>query len=424
MEQTHTFAVDFLVRKSKTDKSIAFIYARITLDGESREISIQEEIKTKDWDAKKEAVKGRSIEVQSINEHIESVRSNIKQKYRDLKLMDELLTADGVKQAYLGKQFSLKGHKLKELLDYYKKIWEQKLDNGGFKNYRTTIDYVKRFLAFKFKTNKDVYLSQVNMEFMTELEHYIRIYPIKENDPCLGNGLGKQIQRFKTIIKWSKTIKWSKENQAAEYPCNIKKNKRKKLSIEQLVTLENKSFLNERLQFVRDLFLFSCYTGLAYAEVMKLDESHFEWDTNGITWCLIYRDKTEGLCPVPLIKSAITILDKYRAIRKPEMTRIFPRITNKDVNDYLKNIQEIYGIPFDLTFHIARHTFAKTVALKNGIPLETVQMMLGHTKIATTQIYADVDEEKILDDTFDLEEKLELKRARVKEHLQSSGTII
>lgn len=416
MEQTHTFAVDFIARKSKTDKSIAFIYARITLDRESKEFSIQEEIKFKDWDTRSETVKGRSLEIRSINEHIEQVRSDVKLKYRELKSMDELLTADTVKQAYLGKQASLKGHKLKELLDYYKKIWEPKLENGGFKNYRTTIDYAKRFLDCTFKTTKDVYLSQVNMEFMTELEHYIRNHPIKENDPCLGNGLGKHIQRFKTIIKWGKSIKWSKDNQIAEYPCNIKKNKRKKLTIEQLVALENRSFLNERLQFVRDLFLFSCYTGLAYAEVMKLDESHFEWDTNDVTWCLIYRDKTEGLCPVPMIKSATNLLTKYRALRKPEITRIFPRITNKDVNDYLKIIQEICGIPFDLTFHIARHTFAKTVALKNGIPLETVQMMLGHTKITTTQIYADVDEEKILDDTFDLETKLELKRARVMEH--------
>lgn len=255
---------------------------------------------------------------------------------------------------------------------------------------------------------------------MTEFEHFIRNHPMKESDPCLGNGLGKHIQRFKTIIQWGKTIQWSKDNQIIEYPTNIKKNKRKKLSIEQLVALENQVMLNDRLQFVKDLFLYACYTGLAYAEVMKLDDNHFEWDTNEVTWCLIYRDKTDGLCPVPLIKSANTILNKYRALRNPETTKVFPRISNKHVNDSLKIIQEICGIPFDLTFHIARHTFAKTVALKNGIPLETVQMMLGHTKISTTQIYADVDEEKILDDTSDLEEKLERKRARVMEHLQQA----
>lgn len=420
MEQTHTFAVDFIARKSKTDKSKAFIYARITLDGEPKEISIQEEIKTKDWDTKAEVVKGRSAEARSINEHIEQVRTDIKQKYRELKLANELLTSNAVKQAYLGKQFALKGHKLKELLDYYKKIWEPKLENGGFKNYKTTIDYAKRFLDFHFKTTQDVYLSQVNMAFMTEFEHFIRNHPMKESDPCLGNGLGKHIQRFKTIIQWGKTIQWSKDNQIIEYPTNIKKNKRKKLSIEQLVALENQVMLNDRLQFVKDLFLYACYTGLAYAEVMKLDDNHFEWDTNEVTWCLIYRDKTDGLCPVPLIKSANTILNKYRALRNPETTKVFPRISNKHVNDSLKIIQEICGIPFDLTFHIARHTFAKTVALKNGIPLETVQMMLGHTKISTTQIYADVDEEKILDDTSDLEEKLERKRARVMEHLQQA----
>ncbi|HEY0298622.1 MAG TPA: tyrosine-type recombinase/integrase [Arachidicoccus sp.] len=298
-----------------------------------------------------------------------------------------------------------------------------KVKNGGFKNYRTTIDYVKLFLAFKYKTAKDTYLSRVNMEFMTELEHYIRNHPMKENDPCVGNGLGKHIQRFKTIIKWGKLIKWSKENQISEYPCNIKKNKRKKLSIVQLVDLENQEFIEKQLQFVQDLFLYSCYTGLAYAEAMKLDDSHFEWDTNGVTWCLIYRDKTEDLCPVPLLKSAEKILKKYRAIRKPDTTRIFPRITNKDVNAYLKVIQQICHIPFPLTFHIARHTFAKTVALKNGIPLETVQMMMGHTKITTTQIYADVDEEKILDDMTGLDEKLEKRRALVLKHQTGNNPV-
>ena len=118
------------------------------------------------------------------------------------------------------------------------------------------------------------------------------------------------------------------------------------------------------------------------------------------------------------MKSASEILTKYRVIRKPGETKIFPRISNKDVNENLKVIQQICNIPFPLTFHIARHTFAKTVALKNGIPLETVQMMMGHTKISTTQIYADVDEGKILEDTKDLNEKLDRRRAQVMEHLR------
>ena len=343
METTHTFSVDFLIRKSKGDKSKAFIYARITLDGDSKELSIQEEIATKDWDTKTETVKGRSIEAQSINGHIEDVRYKIKQKYRELKTQNALLTATSVKQAYLGNYTLLRGHKLMELLAFFQKIWEPKMDS--FKNYRTTIKYVKQFLRLDLKV-ADLFLSEIDMEFITNLEYYIREHPVKDWDPCLGNGPGKHIQRFKRIMNWAKSIKWIKENPVADFPAKLKKNKRKKLSIEALVTLENQGLSDKKLQFVKDLFLYSCYSGLAYAEVMKLDDHHFEWDTNGVTWCLIYRDKTEELCPVPLLKSASEILTKYRAIRKPGETKIFPRISNKDVNENLKVIQQICHIFF------------------------------------------------------------------------------
>lgn len=139
-----------------------------------------------------------------------------------------------------------------------------------FKNYRTTTKYVRQFLSRDLKV-ADVYLSEIDMEFITDLEYYIRESPVRECDPYLGNGLGKHIQRFKRIMSWAKSIKWIKENQVVEYPTKLKKNKRKKLSIEQLVTLETKTLINEKLKFVKDLFLYSCYSGLAYAEVMKLD---------------------------------------------------------------------------------------------------------------------------------------------------------
>jgi hypothetical protein len=128
METTHTFSVDFLIRKSKADKSKAFIYARITLDGDTKELSIQEEIATKDWGTKTETVQGRSVEAQSINDHIEDVRYKIKQKYRDLKARNALLTAKSVKEAYLGNYTLLKGHRLIELLDFFQKIWEPKME--------------------------------------------------------------------------------------------------------------------------------------------------------------------------------------------------------------------------------------------------------------------------------------------------------
>lgn len=405
MRTTHSFGVDFIIRKCKTNKTRALLYARINVDGERREISLKEHLATSDWIADKEMIKGRTVEVKALNEYIDDVRFKIKEKYRKLQDMETLITAEIVKQAYLGALTLLKGHKMVELLDYYKKTWKEKMKPGGFKNYKTTITYVKQFLAANYSTG-NIYLSQVSMEMVTEFEYYIRNNSLHPHDSCLGNGIPKHIQRLKRILNWAKEIKWIKVNQIDEYSCPLKKSKRKKLPISELVTLENKVFTDETLQYVQDLFLYSCYSGLAFVNTMALDDSHFEWDTDGTIWCLLYRTKSEELCPVPLLASAARILNKYRQLRPAGETRAFPRITNQTVNRSLKIIQEACGLLTPLTFHVARHTFAKTVALKNGIPIETVQMMMGHAKISTTQIYADVDEEKIMADMSGLEDKL------------------
>jgi len=408
---TTTFGISFLIRKCKADKKRGDIYARITIDGDGKELSTKEQISLSSWDSAKSRVKGNSIEVKSINEHLDNIKLSIKEKYRKLLDDDKLVTAETVRNAYLGNQAELKGHKLKELLAYYKKIWKLKLKEGGFKNYKTTIKYLELFLDYQFASS-DVFLSQVDGQFATDFEHYIRTQPIKLHDPCKGNGVGKHIQRFKRIMTWAADdLKWIKENKCSKYSCKLKKSKRKKLDMVDLIKLEEKKFINPSVIYIKELFLNSCYTGLAFAEAMALSEHDFEWNLDGIVWCKMYRTKSDELCSIPMLPSASMILKKYReeAIQNGRST-IFPKITNQEVNRCLKIIQEACEIRIPMTFHVARHTFAKTVALKNGIPLETVQMMLGHTKITTTQIYADVDEEKIIHDMAGLEEKLNKKR--------------
>ncbi len=410
MKTDHSFGIDFIIRKSKTERSKALIYARITVDEERREISLKESINPKDWDSKKEAMKGKSPEVSTLNHRIEDVRYRIRSAYRRMEEESVLITADAVKSAYLGVQSIQKGRKLLELMTYYRKIWEPKLKNGGFKNYRTTILYLENFLINQYP-NKDLYLSQLSMEVATEFEHYVRNHPIKEHDPCIGNGVAKHVQRFKRLLNWAVELQWIKVNPFEKYSCPLKRNRRKKLTIQELVALEEMQLAGDTMELVRDLFVYSCYTGLAYVDAMALKESHFEWQPGGKVWCLLYRAKSDELCPVPLLNKAGEILKKYKYNpRSLNRGAIFPLVANQTVNKSLKILQEICGIETPMTFHVARHTFAKTVALKNGVPLETVQMMMGHTKITTTQIYADVDEEKILGDLVGIEERIAVKR--------------
>ena len=161
-------------------------------------------------------VKGKTIHIKSLNQYIDDVRYRIRDKYRLLQESGSLITAETIKQAYLGVHSIQKGHKLLELTAYFIKIWKDKLAKGSFKNYKTTIDYITLFITTCYNS-KDFYLSQLNTEFITEFEHYIRNFPIKQHDPCLGNGTAKHIQRFKRIINWAVELKWITYNPVVKY---------------------------------------------------------------------------------------------------------------------------------------------------------------------------------------------------------------
>ncbi|MBN9298754.1 MAG: site-specific integrase [Filimonas sp.] len=421
MRSTQTFSVDFIVRALKFDKTMDAISAKITVDGEAKELSLSQTIPRGQWDWNSEQVKGRTQAVKDINTYIDDVRAKIISKYRELQRDEQIITAQSVKDSYLGIQKKLKKHSLTELLAYYKKIMEDKLAKGNMKNYNTTIDYVYKFLEsvdpqtgqLRF-SSKNVFLSEINKEFATNLEHYIRITPIKDYDPCKGNGLAKHMQRFKRILNWADDeIGWLSPNPIAKYICGIKKNKRAKLSLQDVCKLEMLENMPPELEYALDLFIFSCYTGLAFADVMKLSLADIEEAEDGVMWLKYYRQKTDGIAAVPILKQAGRIIKKY--LHKGNALAggpIFPQITNQYVNRQLKVIQLIAGISIKLTFHLARHTFATTIALKFDIPVEVVQIMLGHTKITTTMIYTEVDEEKVAESTRGWQQKLENRIAK------------
>lgn len=182
---------------------------------------------------------------------------------------------------------------------------------------------------------------------------------------------------------------------------------REYLSAHELSMIESKKFPVERIDMVRDLFVFCCYTGLAYVDVIKLTPDNIVEMDKGEFWVRTFRQKTEAPVNMPLLPKAMEIIRKYKGnIRSEASGTIFPVISNQKVNAYLKEIADLCGIKKNITFHLARHTFATTVTLSNGVPIETVSRMLGHTKIATTQIYAKVLEKKISEDMAALKKKL------------------
>ncbi len=171
------------------------------------------------------------------------------------------------------------------------------------------------------------------------------------------------------------------------------------LNAEELQLMAAKQFVTDRLGQIRDIFLFSCYTGLSYADVYKLKASEIVTGPDGEKWINTKRQKTDTPTRVPLLPSAIAILIKYSDSPICENSgKALPVSTNQKMNAYLKEIGDICGINKSLTFHIARHTFATTITLSNGVPIESVSKMLGHTNIKTTQHYAKILDMKVAQD--------------------------
>jgi site-specific recombinase XerD len=192
---------------------------------------------------------------------------------------------------------------------------------------------------------------------------------------------------------------WLDKNPFANYKSKVKEVERVYLTEEEIQNIINKDFKTDRLLLVRDIFLFSCFTGLAYIDVKNLTKSHISIGIDGEKWIFTHRQKTESASKIPILPITQMLIDKYE--HHPQCMneeKLLPILSNQKMNAYLKEIAAVCGIEKELTFHIARHTFATTVTLTNGVPIESVSKMLGHTNIKTTQHYAKILDRKVSED--------------------------
>jgi len=179
------------------------------------------------------------------------------------------------------------------------------------------------------------------------------------------------------------------------------------LTLQEVKQLQIKKIDVYRLDLVRDIFVFACYTGLSYSDIAKLNSSHVQIGNDGNDWIIIDRTKTESRCRIPILPVAKEVLRKYENHPIVQSSdRLLPILSNQKMNCYLKELEDICGIMKKLTMHVARHTFATSVTLSNGVPIETVSKMLGHTSLKTTQIYAKIVDSKISNDMNQLKIKL------------------
>jgi integrase len=406
--KTVSFSVRFTLRMNRAKEEKAPLYLIITVNNKRSEIALKQFVSLSDWNDAKGMAKTKNPALKNLNIYLEQVRSEVVQHFQEMQAQRKLITAEALKNKFLGtveeekREFSLCG-----LMSYHNDNMKLTLEKGTMKNYYTTEKYVKEFLLKKHRTS-DIYLSELNYQFVIEFEIFLRSHaPLQNRKKLANNGVMKHLERLRKMVTLAVKLEWTGKDPFANYQLKFQRIERGFLSKEELSAIEEVKITHETLEYVKDMFIFSCYTGLAYADLMQLKPEQLLIGIDGGYWIKTTRQKTDTLVNVPLLPKAKLIAEKYkdhpRAI--PE-GRLFPYISNQTMNGHLKMLAQICNIHKNLSFHIARHTFATTVTLSNGVPIETVSKMLGHTKITTTQIYAKVVERKISADMLLLNEKL------------------
>jgi len=408
MGTTNTFTVLFWVKAEKGATESGIIYARITVNQKRVLVSLKRKISLESWDSSRKRAKGHSIEARQLNQYLDLVQSRFFQCYQELTSKGKLITAKLVKALFLGEDENSKT--LQELIQYHSRKIERTLASGTIRNFGITEGYINKFLS-KEKNTSDVYLKELDYKFLCDFENFLQeYYPKKHPRAMSHNTVMKHIQRLRKVVRMAYDLEWLDKDPFRRWKTTFEKREREFLSVNELSNLETYEFPIERLDRVRDLFVFSCYTGISYVDIMGLSLVNISMGIDGNNWIFTKRQKTKTPIKIPLLDPALELIKKYANHPVTQITgSLLPIITNEKLNVYLKEVAILCGIKKNLTFHMARHTFATTVTLNNGVPIETVSKLLGHTKIATTQIYARVLENKLSKDMNDLREVFRLR---------------
>ncbi|SHF55494.1 Site-specific recombinase XerD [Salegentibacter echinorum] len=405
MRTSQTFSISFITRKKKKQPDLALLYARITVNGKSLEISLKRTIPVDKWNQAASKLSGSSSESRQINKKIDETKAQLYKTYDGLLKEGLLVTTQTVKARFLGSD--QQHYTLAYLINYHKEKMGKVLKYGTMKNYTTTENYLKGYLKAQYHTS-DVYLKQIDYQFILGFESYLRTLPSLQN-----NGVMKHMERFKKLMRLAEHLDWIEKNPTKRFKLRFDQVDMVYLNKPELEKIKNEIFEKPVLTINRDIFVFACYTGLAYADAKALNNNHLQIGIDGNKWIYTRRSKTNTAVRIPILKEAQKILDQYRNHPKIDGTEnLLPVYSNQKTNQYLKEIAKVLKINKKLSFHTARHTFATTVTLANGVPIETVSKLLGHTKLSTTQIYARVIDSKISSDIDVLREKLNLLQAK------------
>jgi site-specific recombinase XerD len=402
--QNQTFSILFWGNKARINKSGELpIYARVTVDGKRAEISLQRSVTASLWDQDAQRLKGKGEQPRTVNTYLDLTVANIQKIYNHLLSTEKYITAQMIKQRFTGADRDYKT--LVEAIEYHHLKMKEMVQVGEYSkrtldNYAYDTKQLRTFMQKKLKIS-DIPLPELRMSFITEFEHYLRL-----KGTMSQNTIHKMIKRIKVIINMAVRLEWLVRNPFDKFVCSYTNPERKVLTQEEIDILINKPLVG-KLEQVRDMFVFCCYTGFAYAELRRFTPSDVIVGIDREKWLSIKRQKTGTRESVPLLPIPLDTVEKYKLNEASlQQNKLFPSMSLQSYNTYLKRMALVCEIDKKVTSHIARHTFATTITLTNGVPIETVSSMLGHKDISTTQIYAKIVDQKVSDDMKNLRNRL------------------
>lgn len=400
----NSFSTLFYLKDERRDKNgKAGLYLRITVDGRRTSISLNRKIDPSKWDPRMNKLKGKGFETEELNRFMATIRHKINKIQHHLIEEGEPFTVHDVKEKYLGK-----GKKYKMLIQLFEEHNQQmeklvgvEFALGTWKRYHTTKSHVAEYVKAEYRKN-DIPVKDVDLKFIKGFEYFLKV-----TKACNHNSALKYVNNFKKIVRIAVANDWLTKDPFYNYKVQFKTVEREFLNKDELQALIDKKIEGQRLGIVRDMFVLCCFTGLAYVDVQTLKPEEIYQNEDGSFYIKSKRSKTDTGFTIPLLPTAVAIIEKYK--NHPRVVNkdcVIPVLSNQKSNAYLKEIADRCDIKKNLTTHLARHTFATTVTLTNGVPIETVGKMLGHKNLRTTQHYAKIIDSKVEDDMAILRGKL------------------
>ncbi|RYJ44319.1 site-specific integrase [Flavobacterium beibuense] len=413
-----SFGLSFFMKPQKKETSLRYIYLRITVDGIRKETSTKRTWDLQRWDAKRERAVGTKEDAKTLNHFLDTMEMKINKFKTDLMYTEKSISAERIMDFVLGRMTSKA-----TLLDEFAKHNEEVKALIGidyalatYKRYEIAKSHIKDFILYKYRT-EDIEMRDLDFDFISSYDLYL-----KTVRNCVNNSALKYITCLKKVIYRAMDKNIIAQDPFRAFKKRVTKTNKKPLTARELSIIENTVFSTARLEVIRDIFIFQCYTGLAYIDAYQLKKTDIAIGIDGEQWIISKRQKTGNSTNIPLLPKALKIIEKYKA--HPlclSRNSVLPVSSNQKMNAYLKEVAAICGLECELNTHKARRTFGSTVTLNNDVPIHVVKEMLGHTSIRQTESYAITTEQTIGREMKGLRDKL---NPEVKELPQEAFALI